>query len=320
MSIDDVSHYIRSTPVDLASIWQLSVLTDLATRSVPDIFFRDRATLLRADQSRLWLRWFLEGLATPFAFVADDTKGKIHIHTLVRTKMNDLYPDEDAHSKDELASVITDHLYAEVKRQRLAGRDSASREKKRELVEAADPPRCYLCGHPFSNEAIDALLKVQGRNEVELPKLVDVFRPRLVRRDVSIEIEHIVPVAKGGSGQQNLKLACGWCNRHKSAKTSIYDAAFSASRITFRLGPYLVHELPEPFWLIRLLAMNPRCQHPEGCTADTTSHELFAAPRDWDGSPNPTNIRFFCSTHDPISPHRFIAPSDAEKIWVERSR
>ena len=39
-----------------------------------------------------------------------------------------------------------------------------------------------------------------------------------------LEIEHIVPLAKGGTGEEiNLWLACPICNRHKSDKTEALD-------------------------------------------------------------------------------------------------
>lgn len=39
-----------------------------------------------------------------------------------------------------------------------------------------------------------------------------------------LEIEHIVPVSKGGSGdEENLWLACRACNAHKSSQTHAFD-------------------------------------------------------------------------------------------------
>lgn len=41
-----------------------------------------------------------------------------------------------------------------------------------------------------------------------------------------LEIEHIIPLAKGGTGEEsNLWLACPLCNRHKSDKTEAIDPA-----------------------------------------------------------------------------------------------
>jgi hypothetical protein len=41
-----------------------------------------------------------------------------------------------------------------------------------------------------------------------------------------LEIEHIVPIAKGGSDEEgNLWLACPLCNRHKGDKTNASDPA-----------------------------------------------------------------------------------------------
>lgn len=39
-------------------------------------------------------------------------------------------------------------------------------------------------------------------------------------RGAQMQIEHIVPLAQGGtSDEENLWLACAWCNSHKSART-----------------------------------------------------------------------------------------------------
>ena len=86
-------------------------------------------------------------------------------------------------------------------------------------------------------------------------KLVGTLAERDVERDLTIEIEHLVPVASGSSGQNNLRPACGWCNRCKGAGTSLYEASFIDSKRSFRIGTRNFRELPEPFRIIRLLAV-----------------------------------------------------------------
>jgi hypothetical protein len=317
MAIELDTHFVRKTPFDPASAWEVSALTDLATRTVPEAFFREQKTLLVADQTRLWLRWFLEGFASPLLFVDDASKTSLHVFEVALRGIDSLYPHADPIQRRALANAVTEHLFADVLRHRSKKRDHATQEKRRELLEAATPPRCYLCGYAFSQEAQDSFLKVKGRNPIQLPAIVDVLRPRgLILRDLSIEIEHVVPVASGGSGPDNFRLACGWCNRFKGAKTSLYDAAFSSSRGgAFRIGAKQLLELPEPFWTIRLLAINSRCQHVSGCTATSRQEEMFVALRDWEGSPNPTNLRFYCTAHDPIASDRYVASNDARRIW-----
>jgi hypothetical protein len=316
MSIDSDAHFIRNTPISPASGWESQSLLHIANLLVPDIFFREQKPLLKADQTRLWLRWFLEGLATPLQFVSDASKTKLHVFEVVLRSTQALYPSADQTQKRNLADAVTEHLYAEVLLRRSLKRDFANQEKKRELLENSKPPRCYLCGYSFTQEAQDKFLRVKGRDSIKLPMMLDVLRPRgLIERDLTIEVEHLVPVAAGGSGGDNLRLACGWCNRFKGAKTSLYDAAFSSTRRgPFRLGGQELHELPEPFWIIRLAA-NCRCQHLEGCGVTSKTGELYVAFRDWHGSPNPTNLKFYCADHDPVKTDRFMDRAQVERLW-----
>lgn len=321
MSIDLIASYIENSLFDPKSVWDENSLRQLALMEMPQLVFRDKQTLLKGDQVRLWTRWFLEGLISPQPFIKDLSKDELHIFEIALSKIGRLYPDADLNQRKLLASAISKRLFCDIKRKRESeGRDYATIETRRALVEASSHPKCYLCGYHFSKEAIDAFLRVRGRNQVILPTLIDIFRPRLIERDVKIEIEHVVPVAEGGNGQDNLKLACGWCNKYKSDKTSIYEANLSPSKISFKIDKYELHELPEPFWQIRLLGIGGRCQHSDGCSTTTNEKELFIALKDWDGSPNPTNLRLYCAEHDPISSYRFMPRDFVSEIWGGRER
>ncbi|WP_457897883.1 HNH endonuclease [Rhizobium sp. LEGMi166a] len=136
---------------------------------------------------------------------------------------------------------------------------------------------------------------------------------------MSIEIEHVVPVAHGGHGLDNLRLACGWCNKYKSSKISLYEASQVPSQVSgFKMGPHEIHELPHPFWTIRVLALRRRCQHPEGCVKTADDAEMFVSLVDWGGSPNPINLAIFCEHHDPMAGRRFYPASAVAKLWGER--
>lgn len=263
----------------------------------------------------------MEGLIAPGNFVADETKTYFHVHYATIRNVEAVYPEADANERVALADEIAKHVYDEVERRREIKRVLADKEAKRELLARNKHGRCYLCGFLFSEEAKLNLTRDRGRDPVPLPKLVDVLRPRgLNGRDVDIEVEHIVPVALGGKGAENLALSCGWCNKHKSSRISIYDAPLNASRSTFFIGKRKLHELPEPFWMVRTLGMHRRCQHRDGCSATVETHEIFLSLRDWDGSPNPTNFKFYCSEHDPIAKDRFVTPATATNVWKERKR
>lgn len=320
MAIDDEILFVAGTPIGPASNWDYGEVNAMSLRAVPEIFLGDQQSILRGDQYRLWLRWFLEGLVSPLAFARDGAMQRLNVFAAVLKRIELLYPTVDVPRRRMLTEKITDHIFADVQRLRLSvARDFADKATKLALVAERTPPRCYICGFAFSEEAQDALMRVKGRDAVLLPKLVDVFRPRLVDRDMSIEIEHVVPVAAGGHGPDNLRLACGWCNKHKSSKVSLYEASHVPPKVSgFRVGAHVIHELPHPFWMIRILALRGRCRHPAGCDHTANTAELFVSLVDWRGSPNPMNLTVFCQEHDPIAADRFQSAARVGELWDER--
>lgn len=323
MSIDLLTAFVERAPHDPASAWNYATVTDLAGMTIPPAFFGDQEALLRGDQHRLWLRWFLEGLVSPHIIANDQNLGKLEVFSAVWNRVDGLYHSIDADRRKKLTDNITNHVFAEVQRlRRGAKRNRIDAATKLALIAGSKPPRCYICGYAFSQEAQDAFLDVKGRNPIQRPVLLDVFRPRgIVDRDVEIEVEHIVPVALGGGGNGNLRLACGWCNKYKSARVSIYEATFMAPRTKgFSIGKNTLHELPNPFWTIRILALRGKCQHVGGCPRTAADDELFISLADWSGSPNPTNLMVYCSAHDPIAAERMQGSTTVTRLWRERRR
>nr|WP_281380603.1 HNH endonuclease [Brevundimonas variabilis] len=187
------------------------------------------------------------------------------------------------------------------------------------MIQSQSPPRCYLCGFAFSQEAIQKFLG-QPASPVVLPPTLDVLRPRGRKpHEVSIEVEHVMPVTSGGQAGDNLRLACGWCNRAKSSKTSIYDAAFTSRNPSggapLVLAGELQYELPEPFWVVRIIAIQRHCQA-DGCNATISNSELRITLKDFSGSPNPTNLRAVCPRHDPIATERFRNSALVKAMWT----
>lgn len=324
MSIDTVTAFIEDTSSDLASAWCYDDVLNLASRALPsEIFLGDQELLLKGDQHHLWMRWFLEGLVSPYRIAADPDWGRLEILDLAFKRVTGLYATIEHGRRKKLAEAVTNHIFETVRvLRKSAQRDHATEATRHALIAVMSPPRCYLCGYAFSKEAIDAFLKVRGRESIVLPSLIDVLRPRgLFERDLKIEIDHVVPVVAGGSGQENLRLACGWCNKHKGRRVSIYEAPFVAPRANvFHIGSMCLSELPSPFWVIRMLALKGHCQHIGGCDHTVKSAELFVSFGDWSGSPNPTNLRVHCREHDPIRIDRMQSRSVVEKLWGEIKR
>jgi len=65
--------------------------------------------------------------------------------------------------------------------------------------------------------------------------------------------------------------------------------------------------VPQPFWVVRFLAMRARCEDPSGCQRKTATDELTVAPRNHGGSPNPANLMVVCHDHDPMTDVRLVA-------------
>lgn len=317
-----VTKFMRDIPHDPLCMWQPERLLDIAGVARPDSLMARNEVVLKADANLLWSRWFIEGLCNPLRYVDDATKTIVDVLSDILGRLNSLYAAEPQDERRELAEKIAQHVMAEVTRRRLLKRISASISQKRELVDASGgEPRCWMCGYKFLSPAVDAFLGKAKTATLELPKFVDVLRPRgLYERDISIEVEHKVPVAGGGGGLDNLALACGWCNKYKGAKTSIYDADSRAPRASFTLGGEIWHELPHPFWTVRLLAVRRRCEHPDGCGAMADKAELYIAPTDPRGAPNPSNLHVYCADHDPYAASRYVGREAARRIWKSRKR
>jgi hypothetical protein len=322
VSIQTINNYLTSTPHDPAGMWRLESLLTISGKDFPSDFLSRYDTVLRADIHSLWLRWFVEGLCNPLRYVEDQTKTLVDVTADAFARVDLLYPGDTVEQRNTLAQHLAKQVMAEVMRQRIIKRIGTSAGDKQDLVDAAvNTPRCYICGYAFSQIAIDKFLHKRKGIELPLPAFVDVLQPRgLVERDVGIEVEHIVPVAGGGQGKNNLALACGWCNKSKGALMSMYDTAARAARASYFMGTQQWYELPNPFWTIRILAVVGKCEHREGCQATVKDSELFIAPVDHHGSPNPCNLRVFCSQHDPYAATRFYGRDAVQKIWEERVR
>lgn len=322
MSLARIAEYVSQTSDDPLSQWRMQDLVQMSSRQPPDAMLPHNEPMLRADAYAIWFRWFLEGLCNPLRYVDDETKTVVDVLADVLARVDAMYPSEPKDERTAFAEKVAVRVVSEVTRHRQRKRVGASSAHKRDLIDAAtNGPRCWICGYKFSEDAVDRFLKKRKGIQLDLPQFVDVLRPRgIVARDVGIEVEHVVPVAGGGGGKGNLALACGWCNKSKGACTSIYDADGRAPRSSFSLGAIVWYELPHPFWTVRILATRRRCEYSGGCTATVSDAELFIAPADFRGAPNPSNLHVYCANHDPYRVQRIYSREKAAAIWDARSR
>jgi len=135
----------------------------------------------------------------------------------------------------------------------------------------------------------------------------------LQQRDFRIEIDHVLALASGGD-DESLRLACGWCNRHKSNYGAIYDVNGAPRRPR---TPTLSHySLPRPFWTVRVLALVQHCEHGLGCSNTVDNSELTIAPVSSGGAMNPSNLQVTCLEHDPLGTDRFLPASEVSLLWA----
>jgi len=299
-----------------ALAWREEALQGLAGLVVPDAIVGRKRALLRADINEQWGRWFVESLADPRRYAQGPASSYAHVFKDVYAAIESRFHDTPQEERQELASKAAKVVYSQVEffRKRGRKREAISRSDKLGLLDLAAPrPACWICGDRFSDHAIGVFIGEEV-GPSPTPPLVDILAPRgLVARDLSIDIDHIVAHAKGGDNDDNLALACGWCNRHKRDRGSIYEVASEpllAAPNDLGLG-----SLPRAFWTVRHLALTQRCEHHSGCKATTRDTRLTVAPINSAGSMNPGNLRVTCYEHDPLADIRLQSPDRVTKLW-----
>jgi hypothetical protein len=307
MALRELGDFLRSTLSAPRSPWSEAGINDISSQHVPDIVFRSSRSLLLADINQVWASWFVDSICDP-GRLAEDYPGHAIVAGKIQRGLDRLLPPsvpkaEKRQLLEMLLFLTADRVRARQFRRR-AMQDFATRGL---LLDAAGrPPRCWVCGFPFADHAINKFLSNKEQKlEMRLPEFIDFIQPRGRKlRDVSIEMDHVDPFWSGGSEEDNLRLACGWCNSNKGWRISLYDA--TTEPIEFRhprLGNVYV---PQPFWVIRVLATKGRCENPEGCSKTTSNSCLRVQAEYAEGALNPLNLRIVCDQHDEIGSNRFV--------------
>jgi hypothetical protein len=277
-----------------------------------------RVDFARADYESQLAFWFAESVVDPRRFVGSKSTlpyAEIFEAVLEATKLDPAWNDLEPTCAIVLARRLARTLAELVRRMRYAGRRVTMTRSTREelLVLAGTEPRCWICGFRFTPSAVAKFLGSTGK-DASVSRFVDVLKPRgLSASDSRIEVDHMIPASLGGGESGNLRLSCGWCNRHKSNNVLLSDVGSAA----VAAGPNALGltTLPQPFWTLRLLISVGRCEHGEGCSRTTRDSEMTVAPKHLYGATNPTNLMVTCSEHDPIARYRLQPPSIAMAIW-----
>jgi hypothetical protein len=314
MNFDAICSFLENTSARLETSWQMANLNRIAERRVPDFITGRQDTVLRADINTLWTQWFLESICDPERFV-ESYPGYAHIVHAVKIEVPSLFTNIEVSKHGELIKLISRLVDKEIQRRQMRNRIAFDSMIKAALWDVyGSEPRCWICGYKFSQWAINKFLGRIISEEIPQPQFIDYLKPRgLVRRDFQIEIDHVFPFAGGGDDDpNNLRIACGWCNSHKSDRLSIYDVAAKPSVIQHpRLGRV---SIPHPFWSVRLLSLHRRCEYEGGCEKTVENAELTVTSRHKEGSMNPVNLRVTCLDHDHFGSDRYISAALAQRL------
>lgn len=280
--------------------WSWPSLRQLGSTQLPDAIFLGNRLFLEADAKVLWIEWFIDSIIDRRR--ADlINKSYAHIYKEVRECVDRLFGDADASARRNASRNIAEVVRNEVARRRKSHRRNLSFTEKRALLgEQTGAPRCRICGFEFSSFAVDLFLGLKENTaKIERPRYVDIAKPIGNKwRDLYIEVDHIDPISRGGGTDDNLQLVCGWCNRSKSDYRSLYDVGADTRRVDGR-------SVPNPFWVVRMIALRGRCEVAEGCDSNVENSELTVAKRIDGGVFSPPNMYVICHEHDPWSEFRW---------------
>jgi len=296
--------------------WARESVEELSSLHISDRLFGERRrSVLKADIGILWANWFIESALDPLRYI-DKDKGYVHVYADSLREVASKLSHYTKIELEDLARLIANEVWEQVEILRSQSERAAfSKDQRFDLLADAGPePRCWLCGHQFSSEAIKAFEEAapfRGSERV----FVDVFKPNgLNSADSGIQIDHIESWSRGGRDRpSNLRLSCAWCNRYKSNHRSIYDVSGTAHRATSNeLG---ILSLPQRFWTIRLIASVRRCEHKEGCGCTIENTELTIEPINPGGIASPTNLRVICPDHHFLKDRRLLPRKVVSSIW-----
>jgi 5-methylcytosine-specific restriction endonuclease McrA len=313
MEFAEISSFLETTADKIEASWDIRSLSNIANQRVPDFIMSGRGTLLRADIHILWTQWFIESICNPDIF-ANSSQGYAYIVKTVKKRVPLIFPGISEDERNKITKYIARLVDKEVQRRKERKRIFLSLENRKMLWDIyGTEQRCWICGYKFTTWAENKFLGYTNYQEVPLPQFVDYMKLHgLTERHISVEVDHVVPFSKGGNEEDNLRLACGWCNSHKSDRTSLYDVALKPRILNHtKLGK---QSIPHPFWIVRLLSVRRCCEYEGGCEQTVDNAELTVFPRHPEGAMNPTNLRVICSEHDPLGSNRFVSRTIAEQV------
>ena len=300
MELNHIADFLAGSVGVEKKHWSSQGVSSMASRALPDGLLGLRSAILKADINLLRARWFIESICGP-SFGMEAKRGYAFVLGAVRQQIDRRFSEYPQDERSGLSRVMARFVLEEANHLR-HDRQMLSRDDKLALLDAAgSPPRCWICGYEFDQVAIESFL-VAPRQQ-SLKTFVDFMKPRLRQRDYGIEVDHMVPFSQGGGGDANLAIACGWCNKIKGARLSLYDV--QARPLLFHHPRLGITSVPQPFWVVRMLALRGRCEY-ASCGRSVSTSELTALPRNEHGAMNPMNLMVTCLEHDRLGADRLV--------------
>lgn len=312
--LENEIQFLRAALIGSRASWDGDSLRRLATLSVPPAVLGLHGWLIDADVRLQWARWCVESFGDAGGFLRRGDSFPI-IFAAVFAVVQNRFPQVGDEDRKTLAVAVARIIYGLVEQRRQAQprRGLTDVERRDLLALSGRPPRCWICGAQFQEPAITNFLW-EETNEIPVPLFLDILKPRgMEPRDLQIEVDHVVPYSAGGGEQDNLALACGWCNRYKAAHTVLYDVQGQPRRQASVSAAG--DSLPQPFWIVRLLATVGRCQYFDECHRSTENSPITVAPVVEGGSMNPVNMLVTCDEHDPYRSQRFWPQRIVRRVW-----
>jgi hypothetical protein len=308
MELSHIAEFLGGSLGSQKSHWSSEGVAAIAGRSLPEGFLGIRSSILRADINLVWARWFAESICGPTC-MQQATSGYAFLLREVRDQIDLRFNDYSHEERSGLSKVMARFVLEEIEQQQNR-RQTISRVERMNLLDSTgSQPRCWICGYAFDQLAIDYFLG--GLKPELLRAFVDFAKPRLKPRDYLIEVDHKDPFSQGGGGEDNLALACGWCNKTKGARLSIYDVR--ANPLSFRHPRRGLMSVPQPFWVVRTLALRGQCEE-QSCKRSISNTELTVQPRNPSGAMNPMNMMVTCLEHDRVGEDRLVNRRQVESL------
>jgi hypothetical protein len=286
--------------------WSQTELLETA-REAPHLRFSRNNEVVQADAALNQAFWRIFALLDPLS-VPPSRRNFAVYYSKIKSRLAEEFNISSLDAAEPSKALAT-YLHTEMRRlDAEKRRPSISLRIKLELLDlCGEEAYCWYCGHRFNRSALTSFRgDSRGGNTPDLPLYLDFTAPRgMQSNDVRIEVDHLYAFSRGGGSDiDNLKLACGWCNRHKSALSILFDAPAYPRRLNHpRLGDVFI---PVPFWVVRVLGTRRSCESSQ-CTSDTSVGPLVIAPWNSSGAMVPGNLAVFCEAHDPLANDRLIA-------------